>query len=171
VNFDLPGGVKLTSDIDWTDIFHFQYSQPGQPTVDYVGTESPYILSSGAGTPKYRATWTTSLDYGPFNLTTTVYYVSSIKEFALDIAPGCFSTNAAGAPIPLNCTVSSFTDVDLSADYKINDKVDVFADMLNVFDTNPPFNPLNYAGVNYNPTYSQAGIVGRFFKFGIHAKF
>jgi iron complex outermembrane receptor protein len=30
---------------------------------------------------------------------------------------------------------------------------------------------LNYAGVNYNPTYNQAGIIGRFFKIGVHAKF
>lgn len=171
IKFQLPLDVKLTSDVNWTDIFHFYYSQPGEATVDYVGTESPYNLSSGAGTPKYRLTWTTSFDYKRFDITATVYYTSSIKEYALDIAPGCFSTNAEGANIPLNCTVSSFTDLDLTTDYKINDRLDVFADMMNVLDSQPPFDPLNYAGVNYNPTFNQAGIVGRFFKLGIHAKF
>ncbi len=35
----------------------------------------------------------------------------------------------------------------------------------------PPINPADYAGVNYNPTYAQAGIVGRFFKIGAAYKF
>ena len=37
----------------------------------------------------------------------------------------------------------------------------------------PPINPANYAGggANYNPTYTQSGIVGRFFRIGVHAKF
>jgi iron complex outermembrane receptor protein len=171
VKFDLPLDIKVTSDVNWTDIFHFLYSQSGEKPVDYVGTQSPYNLSSGAGTPKYRATWTTSFDYKRLNVTTTVYYTSSIKEYALDISPGCFSTNAEGADIPLNCTVPSFVDLDVTTDYKINDKLDLFADMENALDTNPPFDPLNYAGVNYNPTYNQAGIIGRFFKIGVHAKF
>jgi hypothetical protein len=29
----------------------------------------------------------------------------------------------------------------------------------------------NYGSINYNPTYSQAGIVGRFFRLGVHFKF
>ncbi len=44
------------------------------------------------------------------------------------------------------------------------------ADILNVGDTRPPFNAPNYADINYNPTYSQVGIVGRFFKIGLHYK-
>jgi len=51
----------------------------------------------------------------------------------------------------------------LSVGYKVNERISVFANILNVFDTNPPFNPLNYAGVNYNPAFNQAGIIGRFF--------
>jgi iron complex outermembrane recepter protein len=168
--FDVTDKLKLSSDISLTDIFSFNYTQPGTPTINYVGTQSPYVLSSGAGTPKYRATWTTSVDYGPFDLTATAYYVSSFKMFALDVAPGCFSLDNNGNNFPPNCTVSHFIDVDLSASYKINDKIDVFADVLNVFDTNAPFDPIDYAGVNYNPTFAQAGIVGRFFKIGIHVK-
>ena len=45
--------------------------------------------------------------------------------------------------------------------------------MLNLLDALPPINPANYAGggANYNPTYTQSGIVGRFFRVGVHAKF
>jgi iron complex outermembrane receptor protein len=170
--FDLPGGLKVSSDVSLTDIFSFVYNQPGQPSIDYVGTESPYQLSSGAGTPKYRGTWTSSVDAGPLNVTATVYYVSSFKMYALDIAPGCFSVNYdTGLNFPPNCDVGDFIDFDLTTDYKISDKIDVFADVLNVLDSSPPLDPINYAGTNYNPTYHQAGIIGRFFKVGIHAKF
>ncbi|MEP6968255.1 MAG: TonB-dependent receptor, partial [Pseudomonadota bacterium] len=170
-HFDLPAGIKFSSDISLTDILSYRYTQAGSPTVDYVGTQSPYAISSGAGTPKYRGVWTNGLDYGRLNLTATAYYTSSFKEFALDFAPGCFETNTTtGAPVPPNCTVNHFIDVDLTGDVKLNDRIDVFANVLNVFDTNPPFDPLDYAGVNYNPTFHQAGIIGRFFKIGVHVK-
>jgi iron complex outermembrane receptor protein len=41
----------------------------------------------------------------------------------------------------------------------------------NVLDRLPPINAADYAGINYNPTYAQAGIIGRFFKLGVGYKF
>ena len=165
-NFDLPGNIKYSSDSSLTDIFRFNYAQSGV-TVDYVSYQSPYNLSSGAGTPKYRAAWANSFDYGPLNITATAYYTSKILEYTPDDAPlsaGCFETSVnTGFSVPLNCTANHFIDVDLSVGYKVNERISVFANILNVFDTNPPFNPLNYAGVNYNPAFNQAGIIGRFF--------
>ncbi len=53
VNFKLPyDHARLASDLNFTDILSFRYTQPEVPTFDYTGTESPYNLSSGAGTPK-----------------------------------------------------------------------------------------------------------------------
>jgi iron complex outermembrane receptor protein len=43
--------------------------------------------------------------------------------------------------------------------------------VLNLFDKLPPIDPADYAGVNYNPTYAQAGIVGRFFRLGAAYRF
>ena len=43
--------------------------------------------------------------------------------------------------------------------------------MLNLFDAGPMFNPANYAAVNWNPTYSQAGAVGRYFRLGVRLKY
>jgi iron complex outermembrane receptor protein len=40
-----------------------------------------------------------------------------------------------------------------------------------LFDRLPPIDPADYAGINYNPTYAQSGIVGRFFKLGAAYKF
>lgn len=39
-----------------------------------------------------------------------------------------------------------------------------------MFERKPAFDPINYAAVNDNPTYGQAGIVGRFFNVGVKMK-
>lgn len=174
VRFDLPWELKVSSDVQWTDIFEWRYSQPGSPTYDTVGTESPYNLSSGAGTPKYRANWTTNLTWRQWTLTGTMYYTSSMYMNALDLfGPGCLSpsnTSSTGF-LPANCRVASFIDYDMNLDYKVTDKIDLFFTVYNVADAKPPIDPPNYAGVNYNPTYDEAGIIGRAFKIGVHAHF
>ena len=171
--FDLPMGVKWISDINFTDIFSFTYDNDGT-TYQYVGTQAPYALSSGAGTPQYRANWSNSFTYGPLNITGTLYYVSGIKETGVDVTG---STSACLYPLPTNCQVADFWDFDLTGRYKINDKVELYAYVANVFDAKPPLDPADYAagadgsGLNYNPTYAQAGMVGRAFKIGIHMKY
>jgi iron complex outermembrane receptor protein len=53
----------------------------------------------------------------------------------------------------------------------------VYAYIANLFDRMPPLDPADYAaganglGLNYNPTYAQAGAVGRAFKLGIHFQY
>jgi len=171
--FNLPFDVKLVSDLNFTDIFSFIYDNDGQSS-QYVGTQAPYDLSSGAGTPKYRANWSNSFTYGPLNITGTLYYVSGIKETGVDVTG---STTACLYPLPTSCQVADFWDFDLTGRYKINDKVELYAYVANVFDTKPPLDPADYAagadgsGLNYNPTYAQAGEVGRAFKIGVHVKY
>ena len=59
----------------------------------------------------------------------------------------------------------------LTGSYNITDHWQVSGAVMNVRDTRPPANLPNYGGMNYSPTYSQAGIVGRFFRLGAHYKF
>jgi iron complex outermembrane receptor protein len=167
VNFSLLSDVRVASDLDFTDILSFRYKQPGLLTFDYVGTESPYNLSSGAGTPKYRMNWTTTLTWERLSVSATVNYVSSMFENAEDVTGGSFCISS----LPGNCTVGGFWDVDMNADYKLTKNIDVFLNVYNVGNTLPPVDQINYAGINYNPTYDQAGIVGRAFKMGVHFKY
>jgi iron complex outermembrane recepter protein len=183
-NFTLPYDVQWTSELNFTDIFHFTYDNDGV-TYEYAGTQAPYFLSSGAGTPKYRANWANSFTYKRLNVTGTLYYVSPYKETGVDVTgylPGtatapCLYATPSGAPFPTNCTVTEFWDFDLTGRYTVNDKVQLYADITNLFDAKPPLDPANYAagangfGMNYNPTYSQAGAVGRAFRLGIHVKY
>ena len=177
-HFHLPYSVGLVSELNFTDIFRYDFTASGQ-TFDYVGTQSPYNLSSGAGTPKYRANWATTLTWGPASLTGTVYYVSGITETGADVTgtlspvTGCLYSSADGTPFPAGCKVKSFTDVDFTANYQVTPHIQVYANLLNAFDARPPLDPADYAGggANYNPTYAQAGIVGRFFRIGVHVNY
>ncbi len=99
-------------------------------------------------------------------LTLSTYYVSGYAETAVDAFGSyvCAYNNVF-------CHVASFTYSDLNGQYKFNDHFTAAFTIGNILDKLPPIDPLNYAGVNYNPTYSQAGILGRYFKIGATYKF
>lgn len=164
--FGLPYDVGMTTVLDATDIFEYRYSQPGVPTYDFVGTESPYNLSSGAGTPKYKVNWVTTFTRGALSVAATYNYTSGMFENAADLGvPGCIS-NLAG-----NCKMNGFGYVDLNADYKVNKQIDLFLHVANITNALPPVDQINYGGINYNPTYDESGIIGRAFKVGVHFRY
>jgi iron complex outermembrane recepter protein len=163
--FDIGAAGRFTTEIQATKIFSWNITQGGV-SEQYVGTQAPYILSSGAGTPRYRATWTNSWEDGPMTLTLSTYYVSGYAETAVD-ALGNYSC----AYNNVFCHVASFTYSDLNGIYKFNDHFSAAFTVGNILDKLPPIDPLNYAGVNYNPTYTQAGIIGRYLKIGATYKF
>lgn len=167
--------LNWTSDFTGTKIMTWcETFVAGGPCVSMVGTQGPYILSSGAGTPKYRWNWANSLNFGPATVTATVYWVSGINMQVPDVfqAPGpCFSVGYKGTDVPPDCQVPAFWYVDLTGDYKINDNLDITAGILNATDKAPPFDPIDYAGNNYNPTYAQQGAVGRFYQVGLRLTF
>jgi iron complex outermembrane receptor protein len=171
ISTDLVRGVRLTSDLEITKIFSWKFIGADGSALQYVGTEGPYILSSGAGTPRYRGRWSNSVDVGPATVSVNAYYVSGFYMFGPDAAPGCLYNDPNGNPFPPNCHVASFLDVDLTGEYHFGDHLLVSGVVENVANRLPPFNPANYAGVNYNPTYAQAGIIGRFFRVGFSYKF
>jgi iron complex outermembrane recepter protein len=157
----------------------FVYEQEGQPNLQYVGYQSPYNLSSGAGTPQWRGTFSNTWTDGPLRLSLIAYYTSGYKMYGQDLfgvgsgnsvqylcLPGLFDGFT-----PRNCRVASFTDIDLTGAYDISSNWQLSFAIQNLLDRLPPFDPPTYAGINYNPTYSQAGIVGRFFRVGVHFKF
>ena len=167
----LTAGVHLTSDLEITKIFSWKFIGADGSSLQYVGTQGPYILSSGAGTPRYRGKWATSVVAGPATVSAIAYYVSGIYMFGPDAFPGCLYTDPSGNPLPPNCHVASFLDVDLTGEYRFGDHLIVSGAVENVANRLPPFNPADYAGVNYNPTYAQSGIIGRFFRVGMSYKF
>lgn len=169
------GSMKYITELQGTQIFQWKMILPGGVVQSYVGTQGPYNLSSGAGTPRTKGSWSNTVMYGPLTVTGTLYYTSGYQEIAEDVGVGpgsCLFLNAAGtAFMPSNCHVGSFYDFDLTGSYDINDHIAITASLFNVFDRKAPFDPANYAANNYNPTYTQSGVVGRFWNVGVKVKF
>jgi len=172
---DLGVAGKLTSELSATRILSFVYEQAGNPNLQYAGFQSPYNLSSGAGTPKDRVTLQSTWQKGPVTLTANVYYVGAYKMYGQDLfgvdANGnvvylCMTTLFSEAANAANCRVGSFTDLNLTGSYQISSQWQIYGVVENAFDKSPPVNTPSYNGTNYNATYSQAGIVGRFFRIG-----
>ena len=175
-NLAFGNGLSWTSNFQVTKIIQWEETlTQGGPLVSMVGTQGPYILSSGAGTPRYRGSWANSLSFGPATITGTFYYVSGLYMSAPDITGDpnlCISTNTpTGANLPSNCKVPSFTTFDLTGKYDLSSAWSLTGGILNFFDRKAPFDPIDYAGNNYNPTYNLPGVVGRFFQLGLSVKF
>lgn len=169
-DFDLPwGGIRWTSELDATVIFNYDFTIDGV-TSNYVGKQSPYALSSGAGTPKYRGVWTNSFAQGPWRISGAVNYVSGQRSIDADSGPACLYDGGTDIDTKF-CHSKRFIDLDLTGSYDITEKVQIQAAVLNATDAGPQFNPANYAAVNYNPTFSQAGAIGRFFRIGVKMKY
>ena len=167
--------LRLTSRAEATYILHYLFKPSAdQPYTDFVGTQSPYVTSSGAGTPQWRGNWQNSVDYGPYSLTATTYYVSGYKAVGFDQF-GTMDCNGGntyqGSDPNFNCHVRRFIDVDLTGSVKVNDKFTFYANVINLTDAKAPLNAGNYAATNYNPTYTQIGAVGRTFRFGANFRF
>lgn len=112
------------------------------------------------------------------SLTGTAYYTAGYKavaidQFGLDPSTGTVTcaNDATYGDGDFNCRVKRFIDVDLVGDYKVTDKFDFYFNIVNLLDSKAPLNGGNYAATNYNPTYTQAGAVGRYFRIGANFKF
>jgi iron complex outermembrane receptor protein len=164
---DLKNRGTWTTDLSITKIFSFKVDFLDGTSQQYVGTQAPYSVSSGAGTPRYRGTWTNTYSIGSASATLSTYYVSGISETAVD-ATGSPSTCLYTTTY---CHVASFIDIDLTGIYRLTPHLTATVSVQNLMDRLPPVDPADYAGTNYNQTYHQAGIVGRFFKVGIGYRF
>jgi len=168
----LPG-VRYTSELNYTEIMSFRLDQPGQPSFEYAGTQGPYELSSGAGTPRDRFSWVNTVEYGPLTVTATLNWVDGYREFSDDAGypPTCLGTNASGGPLPAGCKIAPFNEIDMVGNYKILKNLDVTLNIQNLLDSKAPLDPADYAANNYNSTYTQKGVVGRFIIGGVHLRF
>ena len=176
-DFRLFPGFRWSSNIEATRINKYNFracsddTDPSCGLQRYVGTQGPYILSSGAGTPRWRGNWSNSFEFGRATLTATANYVSGYKNVAEDQSgPGVRNCGDLYNDETL-CHTKSFTWVDLVGSYKLTDAITVYGNVLNLFDAKAPVNPPNYAAANYNPTYTQMGAVGRFFRAGVNFSF
>jgi iron complex outermembrane receptor protein len=188
-NYLLSTGVDLSAAGRWT-VGDFNISSKVEVTrvlksdlhtaagvQKYAGTLGPYELSSGNGTPKMRGNWQTTVEYGKFSVSGTVYHVAKIKEVAadegsldLDCSHNLYSSVTAIAN--QFCYVKSFTYMNANIGYDLNENLHLYADVGNLFNDKAPTAPASYASSpNYLTTFHYAGLIGRTYKVGIRFKY
>ena len=174
---------KLTAQLSWTHVNKFQRTDPDGITFDYAGTHGPEVLSSGAGTPKDRASLSLSWDRGPWTVTGVLNYVGSIKmvDHKGETTPqdvddtgvpiGTISNPITGVTYPdagqyncgvfdtngnvyNGCRLPSFTTFDLFAKWTPIKNLDINFSIQNLFDRKPPFDA--YLAFPYGINYNQA---------------
>ena len=174
----LPGGIRLTSAIDANRILHLQQSIGGT-TYEYLGSLSPCNITSCSGAPKWRGSWQNTLDWGKASISATVYYTAGYEEVAVDQGGtfgSCTKVRATDyyrdSATPVLCDQRHFIDTDMTASYKVTPEASVYINVLNVFDVKAPYDPGAAYGIyNYNPSFHEAGIIGRYFRVGAKVNF
>ncbi|HWK35460.1 TonB-dependent receptor domain-containing protein [Sphingomonas sp.] len=174
--------VKIANDVRWTSTLNSTYAFEYSTTLangafySYAGTRGPAVLSSGSGTPKWRANWQNSVQIQDLTLSVTAYFVDKIKNVAADAGAGTdlsckqnlygLGTGANGHPTDGTdfCYIDRFTYADLNAAYKVNDKFTFFVNVGNFTGAKAPIAPS--MGSNYLTSFHAAGVNGRTFRAG-----
>ncbi|KAF1004829.1 MAG: Colicin I receptor [Luteibacter sp.] len=164
-HFAFDNGIQYISEFNGTDIFTWKLKLPDGTVQSFAGTHGPYNLSSGAGTPRYRESWSNTMIWHDLTVTGTFYHTSGMKNTAPDVyGSECIPDGYT------SCNVGSFTEFNLTGSYQFTPKISVTGSVMNAFDRKAPLDVANYAGVNYNPTYAQDGAIGRFYNLGVKVK-
>lgn len=183
--FNLPYGIKYTSVFDGNYVLRLNLDpMNGTPVQHYAGTIGPYNNVAAGGTPKFRANWQNTLAYGPFSLTATAYYTDGYQlqaEDNGDTTGVCIADGQSASSVntvfldgvtPVSCKVKPFWDVDLHATWQVRSYLQLYVDVQNIADKAAPYDPTaEYGLTNYNSTFANQGIYGRYFKFGVRASF
>jgi iron complex outermembrane receptor protein len=167
---DLEGGRgRVQMSTTWTHLFKQRVVGADGTVFDYAGTHGDCHITNCIGTPRNRVSFAASWETGPWRLGANVNFRGSMSNKEEASLP-CASTLANGEDAPGGCKIKSFTTLDLSALYKLNDRTEIFGSIANVFDSKPPFDPLTYGAIGYN-ALDYSGAIGRFFRIGVKHKF
>jgi iron complex outermembrane receptor protein len=182
----LGSGINFTSRVDASYLIKLEQTINGS-VQRFDGSLSPCNITSCSGAPAWRGSWQNTIDFGGATLSATAYYTGGYsmgsvdyggdpKDCAASIGASVYAyyaQDAAGNDVPFKCHAKSFINVDLSGSVKVNDRFTLYANVLNVFDTKPDFNPgQTYdTGYGYNVAWESQGFIGRFMRVGARIDF
>ncbi len=179
-NFSLPIGDKFTwrTNLDASYLAKFELTTDAGDVLRYDGTLSPCNITSCSGAPKWRGTWQNTLEFGATSVSLTGYYTSGYDTASIDyggVEGDCqgnadilSSTQAYVDGSPVLCNAKATWNADLTVRHVFNDKYTVYADVLNVFGVEAPFEPsAAYSLFWYNPAWAGPNIMGRYFRLGV----
>ncbi|MHA6718149.1 TonB-dependent receptor domain-containing protein [Sphingomonas sp. RS6] len=167
-NFDI-GPVSWTSNLDASLILELSTTFPDGTKETYVDTLGNFNLTAGSGTFRWRGNWVNSFNYKQLTVTGTVNYTSGYDLSAVD--QGTEYRDCGLSSIEDYCRVKSYITFDTNVSVRVNDRITVYGNVLNVFDRLPAIDPVTYGAYLYNPVQAGNGIYGRMFRGGAKFKF
>ena len=180
------GGLAFNSDFDGSYLIRYELTTTTGAIQRYDGTLSPCDYASCSGSPKWRFTWANTVSRGKVSLTATTYFTSGYDLAEVDygdVAGTCAAGSAAtgilyyaGTTTPVACRAKATWNLDLAGKVRVNRNFTLYANILNVLDIKPSFDPSAAGGVaagagNYNPAWDMANIIGRYFRIGAKVDF
>jgi iron complex outermembrane receptor protein len=173
------GPTVWTSRLDASFMNEYTLTTDAGDKLEYAGTLSPCNITSCSGTPEWRWSWANTFYFGEkTSATLTTYYTSGVDNASIDfggVKGDC--ENNIGASVltyidgtPTDCESPDIWNVDLTVQHQLNDRIRLFADVMNVFDIDPEVDvSAAYHIYAYNPAWSGPNIMGRYWRLG--AKF
>jgi len=183
VNARLPitDGIRWITSGDASYLMKYELTDGDGNKFRYDGTLSPCNITSCSGAPKWRFSWQNSFEFGNTTLTGTLYYTSGYGNESIDFGAergSCESGQASGSVVsypddtPVRCNAKATWNFDFTANQKINDKLSVYMNVLNLFDIDAPFDPsAAYSLFQFNPAWAGPNIMGRYFRVGAKVDF
>jgi iron complex outermembrane receptor protein len=168
--FSLGNAGTLTADAKWTHLFKYQRIETDGSSVDFAGTHGNCDVTNCIGTPDDRVNLGLTWDRGPIRLSGVVNFRGKLDNKLSKEETECAFFFADGSDSPNGCKISSFTTLDLTGRYRLSDKAELFGTIQNVFDKEPPLDPLTYGSAGYNPL-DYSGALGRYFQIGMRYTF
>ncbi|WP_443972060.1 TonB-dependent receptor plug domain-containing protein [Sphingobium sp. CR28] len=165
LNLPLSDGIRWTSSLDASYILRLETTFPDGTTQRYDGTLGNFNLTAGSGTPKWRGTWTNTVDFGSLALSGTANFFGGYDLSAMDQGDD-YKDCGQMTDHYLPCRVKDYITFDLNAQVKATEKLTFYVNMLNVFDKLPPLDTVTYGAHAYNPVQGGEGILGRYFRIG-----
>ncbi|WP_375402706.1 TonB-dependent receptor plug domain-containing protein [uncultured Sphingomonas sp.] len=166
-SFPFGDGFRFTSSADASLILELSTTFPDGTKERYEGTLGNFNLTAGSGTPEWRISWQNTLDLGDFILSGTANYFDGYNLSAEDQTGPGTQGDGGLAPEYVDPDVPSYTTVDVTGSFKVNDQFTFYVNVLNILDDLPPIDVVTYGAHLYNPVQGGTGIYGRSFRAGI----
>jgi iron complex outermembrane recepter protein len=192
IDVDMGAGLdfgqfgRVSASIDYSHEFLWDMSNCDAGTCGTIylaGTHGPTGISGDTGNPKDRAVAELSWEKGALRLSWTVNYTghfsltdpsSLVEACAQAIASSFGSSKFANGAFPSQyCTVSHFTDVNLTGSYSVTRQLTAYVSVQNLFNSSPPVDMQTYSGVPlaYNSSFALEGAVGTLIVAGAQYRF
>ena len=176
---DVPighNGLRLTSQFSAAMLIRLALTDSGITQV-YDGTLGPCNITACSGAPRWRGSWSNTLDFnGRASLTLTANYTSGYSLAAADLGgvpDNC--TASIGAAVvtysdgsPVRCSANATFDLDLNARVKVQDRLTFSLAISNLLNSAPPYDPSAAFGYfQFNPAWAGKNFIGRYFRVGV----